>query len=65
MSSDMTKEEAKAKIDACLKEIYALVAECEGLANAHDLGFSLDVAYGMGGWYSGENAEWCASSESC
>ena len=74
-----TKKEAAAEIDCKMKLAQALIKEAEVLADEHGLDFSINVAYGMGGWYTGKgNKEdwdsseytepdfgWDASSQSC
>lgn len=74
------KNQAKQEIDKKLKEAHDLISECENLADQHGLGFSWDLAYGMGGWYQGKPADvpdrdeddyyesdygWQASSQGC
>lgn len=56
-------ERAALTIADKVAEIEKLVKECEELSNLHGLDFGLDIAYGMGGYYS--NGEWNASSQSC
>lgn len=60
---NLTKEEANKLISDKLETAQKLVTECEELATHHELEFSLDIAYGMGGWFS--SGEWDASSQSC
>lgn len=60
---DLTKTEAAEVLANKVAEINTLISECEALADAHDLSFSLDPAYGMGGTY--RDGEWNASSQSC
>lgn len=67
----MTKEEANRALSEKLAAAYALINECETLADEHGLCFHLDVAYGMGGYYDGEatdseyESKWRPSSLSC
>jgi hypothetical protein len=72
----LTKEEANAKISEHLAAAYASINEAETLAVEHGLSFSFEVAYGMGGSFSGseygqpgefgdEFDGWYASSQSC
>ncbi len=59
----MSKEEANKKLSEMVAEVYAKLAEVQSFADEHNLGFSLDVEYGMGGYY--EEGEWHPSSQSC
>lgn len=59
----MTKEEASKAISSLISEAQAKITEAELLSDEHELGFSWDLSYGMGGWY--ESGEWQASSQSC
>jgi hypothetical protein len=61
----MTKEEAVAKIADLVVEAYSAINEAESLADEHGLDFSFSPAYGMGGWYDGEDQCWNPSSQSC
>jgi hypothetical protein len=61
----MDKQQATKKISDKLEQAHKLIRECETLADAHDISFDWDISYGMGGYYSGTNGEWNASSESC
>ena len=69
----LTKEEATKKIQEQLNIAYAAIAEAEKLGIEHDISFSFDVAYGMGGtfmpnpddYYEMDGAGWLASSHSC
>lgn len=47
----MTQKEAEQLIKQKVKEAEALISEAESLADEHNVGFSWDLAYGMGGWY--------------
>lgn len=59
----MSKEDANKKLSEMVAEVYAKLAEVQSFADEHELGFSLDVEYGMGGYY--EEGEWHPSSQSC
>ncbi len=68
----MTRQEATAKLGQLVKDIYALVHQAEQLSDESGVGFSLDIAYGMGGWYTPKKKEdetnededdWYASDE--
>lgn len=60
----MTRQEANAAISALLNVAYKAVSDAEDIADAHGIGFNLDIGgYGMGGGYS--DGEWQASSQSC
>lgn len=79
--SKLTKREALQEIEKLTSEAMALIRKAETLAEEHDVEFSFDLAYGMGGTYaawddswesSDEDAEprkkeyqWYASSQSC
>lgn len=47
----MTKQEAYKEIADNIAAAYELINKSETLANEYDVEFSLDLAYGMGGWY--------------
>jgi len=38
-------------LDSAVKEIYAAVAKAETISEELREGFTLEIAYGMGGWY--------------
>lgn len=57
-----SKKEALAKIAELTDKAYEMVKEAERIADANEVGFSFDVAYGMGGYYDGEEGEWNPSS---
>lgn len=59
----MTKEQANNLLSDKLEQARALISECEALADKYQLEFSMDIAYGMGGYY--EEGEWNPSSQSC
>lgn len=59
----MTQQEANAKLAQLVADIYSKIREAQELADEHELGFSLDVEYGMGGSY--EEGAWHPSSQSC
>ena len=75
----VTKKEASTEIATKVKLALALVKEAEALADEHGLEFSVNIAYGMGGWYTGKGSRedwdssestegdfgWSASSQSC
>ena len=73
----MNKDELQALVQSKVAQAEALIAEAEELTEKNELpGFSLDVAYGMGGtymkareyWESSdveETYQWMASSQSC
>lgn len=63
--SVLDKQQVVKEISGKIEQAQKLVRECEVLADKHDLSFDWDFAYGMGGYYSGTNGEWNASSESC
>lgn len=49
---ELDKQEANKIIAEKLAQAEALIKECEELANQTGVGFSWDLAYGMGGWYN-------------
>lgn len=69
------QQEANALIAERLELAQALISECESIADKAKVGFSWDLAYGMGGWYEPKNGEvnrygdeiggWQSSSSSC
>lgn len=59
----MSKQEANQKLSEMVSEVYAKLAVAQSFADEHGLNFSLDVEYGMGGYY--EEGEWHPSSQSC
>lgn len=74
MPHQKDKEKALKEISEKMKQVYALISECENLADQTGVDFSMDVAYGMGGYYVGKNSEdwdesdtgrWNPSSQSC
>lgn len=54
---------AQQKLDDKVNEFTTALSEAETIADKFDLEFSLDTAYGMGGYYNG--GEWHPSSQSC
>lgn len=59
----MSKQEANQKLSELVAEVYSKLAEAQNFADENELSFSLDVEYGMGGYY--EEGEWHPSSQSC
>ncbi len=53
----MDRKEATAKLGQLVQQIYALVHEAEAISDESGVGFSLDIAYGMGGWYTPKRKE--------
>ncbi len=47
----MTGKEAKQAINDKIKQVEALIDECESLSEEHSIEFSLHTSYGMGGTY--------------
>jgi len=45
-------KEANEKIADLIKKAYDLIAEAEVVAEEAGTGFSFELAYGMGGWYT-------------
>lgn len=61
----MTKEQAVKKIAALVKQAEEKINEATKIADSHDVGFSWELAYGMGGYYDPEEKEWVSSSNDC
>lgn len=68
----MTKKEAVAKIATLVQQAYDALNKAEVIADEYKLGFSFSPAYGMGGYYEGDESEryygddgWNPSSQSC
>ena len=68
MTTKMTQQEANELIATKMNQVSALIRECEAIAYENDVSFSMDVAYGMGGWYNPTpkegSEEWTESSSS-
>lgn len=75
---EVEKDEAtidwQCTIDMKVEEAHKLIKECEKIADEHKLSFRWSLAYGMGGFYSGDPAEraeyeteqgWISSSSNC
>lgn len=60
-----TREEAASVIEQMKSEIDTRLEVCTEIANKFDIGFSMNIAYGMGGYYDPDEKEWCPSSSSC
>lgn len=61
----MTDQEKQAELVRLIEAAHAALAEAEAFANEHELTFAFTVAYGMGGYYDGEDGEWTSSSQNC
>lgn len=66
----MNQEQANAAIAEKVEAAYKLISEAESLADEYKLDFCFDLAYGMGGTYSGkpdswQEPGWNPSSQSC
>ncbi|QHJ84336.1 MAG: hypothetical protein [Caudoviricetes sp.] len=61
----------KIKLQEAVKKIYEAVAEAESISNETGESFSLDIVWGMGGYYDPEeynedmDSHWYPSSQSC
>ena len=61
----------KTKLQEAVKKIYEAVAEAESISNETGESFSLDIVWGMGGYYDPEDINeytdnhWFPSSASC
>jgi translation initiation factor 2 alpha subunit (eIF-2alpha) len=60
---NLSKEKANALLSDNLQKAMDLIRQCENIADIHELNFSMDIEYGMGGWY--DEGQWHASSQSC
>jgi hypothetical protein len=60
----LTKQEAAAELAKLVANINSAISDAERVADEHGLDFSLDMAYGMGGTYYGENHEYVSGRES-
>lgn len=58
-------KEANAQIAQFVAEAYAAIEKAKEVADKHNLWFSFEPAYGMGGDYDGAEGEWNPSSQSC
>jgi hypothetical protein len=63
MSKD--KQLGQALLHAKVQEFNSALAQAEAIADEYGLEFSIEPAYGMGGYYEGTDNQWYASSESC
>ena len=61
----MTKQEAIEQISKLVNEAFEAISQAEGIACEHNVGFSFDLTYGMGGYFDGETGDWNPSSLSC
>lgn len=61
----MSTKELQAELGELVKQAEIALVEAERFADKHGLDFSFSPAYGMGGYYDGEEGEWNPSSESC
>jgi hypothetical protein len=53
----LDKQEANKIIAEKIAQAEALIKECEVIADKTGVGFSWDLAYGMGGWYNPDTSE--------
>lgn len=51
------------KMEKLKAKILKAVEKAETFADENDLSFSLEIAYGMGGWY--RSGAWESSTSSC
>lgn len=61
--TDDEMRNARQKIADYIIEAERSVQEAEFVADKFGIGFSWDLAYGMGGWY--ESGSWYSSSQDC
>lgn len=59
----MDRKEATAELGKIVQEIYALVHKAETISDESGVGFSLDISYGMGGWYNPKRKEGDATED--
>lgn len=59
----MEPDEVMAKIAQHVADAHASLEAAEALAMEHDMAFSFSPAYGMGGYFDGEEGEWTSSSQ--
>ena len=64
-TSPTDAKEANEAVSNLVSEAYKLIQQAEGIADAWELSFSFNLAYGMGGYYSGADEEWNSSSANC
>ncbi len=71
---ELTLEEANKLISEYCKEAYAAIKKAEEIAVKHNITFSFDISYGMGGTFFPQGDEyytidsdptWVASSHMC
>lgn len=60
-----TADEAQLMINDLVSQAYKCISEAEELSKKFEIGFSFDIAYGMGGYFEPEEGEWQSSSSSC
>lgn len=59
----MNQQEANKLIAEKVSQAYALIRECEHIADEACIDFSFDLAYGMGGYYQPDHEDWESSSK--
>lgn len=64
---ELREKQALQRIEALKKEAMGKLNEAEKIADENGIGFSWDLAYGMGGWYNpktkNEDGSWNESNE--
>ena len=60
-----TKEEQMKEMARLKSAIDEAINAAFVFADKYNLDFYINPAYGMGGYYDGEEGEWNASSQSC
>lgn len=61
----MSREEAVVELAKLVRQVESSIRDAEAFAIEHKLDFSLRTAYGMGGYFDGDEGEWNPSSQSC
>lgn len=66
----MDKQQASKELAALVEAFEKALSAAEAFADEHKLGFNIDPAYGMGGYYNGGEETYCddgwnPSSQSC
>ena len=53
LEKEMSKEEANKVLSGIVKQFNSNLSLAEQFADKHELEFSIEPSYGMGGWYTG------------
>lgn len=63
--TDMTRQEAQAKISELVDQAYAALEQAATIADKFNLNVHFDLGYGSGTSYDTESKEWISSSSMC